>query len=676
MKNFKLIQYVLFSFAIILFQGCSDEHTINNGSTTGTGGTTGGTTTTPTSLSVSMTLKDGPATTDTDIASITAVNPGYISINVRDQNGNAAANRVVSISTTLAKVTPSTVLTDSSGNASAKMEFSTSLGADSLTVSSTIDTDTFSDSINYAVLAPPVQLGDNSGASFVSGQLEIAITTLSANGNTSIKAHLVDSTGNPFTSPVAINFSSVCADLSTPLATIDSTVVTSSGIATSSYQAQGCVGNDIITATADFGGATFTATGTLSVAAESAGSISFISASPQSITLLGGGGAGLQETSELKFQVLSASGSPLSGQSVTFSVNGTAGGMSFSPTTSTSNSNGEVITVVKSGSVPAVVNITATVDSTSISTQSTGLVISAGLPDYDSFTLSPDKHNPEAMDYNGVTVNVTAQLADVYNNPPPFGTSVFFTAEGGSIASSCNTDASGRCTVKWISGNPRPADFRATILAYTQGVESFVDNNGDGYLGNGEAISAQLPEVFRDDNENSTYDSGEFFADFDGNFSYDAADTKYNGNLCNDTTGRCSTQTTLNISRSFVIVFSESYALISATEGGTTYADSLGGGDGQNVLDISGGSKTVKYTFSDTNGQPLPVGTTIEVTTTVGRLLGTILYTQGDTSEPGNDFRYFTLEKNLSTNDSGRVEIKVTTPKGNQTVIYFEATQV
>lgn len=679
MKTSKLILYTIFSIAIAFMAGCSDDHTFtpdnaNGGGTTGGGG--GGTTTPPSSISISLTLKDGPNTTDNDVASISANSPGFITVRVTDQNGAAVENQIVSLSTGLANINPTTALTDVSGNAIATLEYLNSFGADQFLVTATLGTQDFTAARNYVVVAPSIQLGDNSGMAFVSGQLEINTPVLSAGGNTSIVAYLVDANENPFTTPIAVSFTSICAALVPPLATISPTVIAAGGIATASYQAGGCIGDDTITATAQFGGAQFTASGVITVASEQAGSVNFISATPENITLIGAGGAGLQETSEIKFQVVGASGQPLSGESVTFSVNGSAGGLTFSPATAITNINGEVTTVVQSGSIPLVVSITATVDSNGITTQSTGLVISAGLADDDSFTIGADKFNPEALRYNGEQVAITVHLADVFNNPPPVGTPVFFTTEGGSIGSNCDTDSTGRCTVQWISGNPRPGDFRATVLAYTQGVESFTDINGDGHLSNGETITADLPEVFRDNNENGSYDAGEFFVDFDNNGFYDIADGFYNGNLCNDTSGRCSAQTSLNISRDLVIVFSDSFANITASSGATTLADQ--NTNGLATLNVAGSTAgvDVDVTFSDTNGQPMPLGTTINVVSETSTLGGTTSFTQQTTSVAGTTQFTFTLkDSNLVTADTGRVTITVKTPKNNETVIYFTANE-
>src|SRR5690606_28291881 len=90
-----------------------------------------------------------------------------------------------------------------------------------------------------------------------------------------------------------------------------------------------------------------------------------------------------------------------------------------------------------------------------ISTQSDKLTITTGIPDYDSFSLSAEQLNPEAWNVDGVAVQVTARLADRFNNPVPDGTAVAFNIEGASIGSECTTTA-GACSVTWVSQDPRP----------------------------------------------------------------------------------------------------------------------------------------------------------------------------------------------------------------------------
>src|SRR5690606_5098541 len=105
----------------------------------------------------------------------------------------------------------------------------------------------------------------------------------------------------------------------------------------------------------------------------------------------------------------------------------------------------------------------ATVLDTNISTLSSELVISTGIPDQKSMSISVSNFRPSAWLTDNVPVSITVNLADANNNPAPAGTAVSFTTEGGVIDSKCTTglDAesnrpNGRCSVSWRSTEPRP----------------------------------------------------------------------------------------------------------------------------------------------------------------------------------------------------------------------------
>jgi hypothetical protein len=249
------------------------------------------------------------------------------------------------------------------------------------------------------------------------------------------------------------------------------------------------------------------------------GSIEFVSATPDFIVLQGTGGTGRSETSVVTFQVKGTDGSPMVGQSVDFALNTEIGGLSLASTTAKTNADGKVSTVVRAGTIPTSVRVTATVTGTSasgatisINTQSDMLTLSTGIPDQNSFSLSISKFNPEAWNFDGEEVDVIARLADHFNNPVPDGTTVYFTAEGGSIQPSCQTK-DGACSVKWISQKPRPSDHRVTILATAIGNESFVDKDSDGRYTNADG------EPYIDSNDNNIAD--EPFTDTNNNRIFD-----------------------------------------------------------------------------------------------------------------------------------------------------------
>ena len=293
------------------------------------------------------------------------------------------------------------------------------------------------------------------------GLIDVPVTAISAGATAGLSVSIWDvsnaSQANPAilftTETVEVTFTSGCSGLTVPTANIDSPVATIAGVAQSTYLAQGCEGNDIVTATANAGGTVLSATGTVSVASPDSGSIEFVSATPESISLKGVGGI---ESSTVVFRVRDTNGNVVANKSVNFTLNTEVGGIALSPLSAETDSNGLVQTVVNSGTVHASVRVRAELDEDStIFTQSNLLVISTGIPDQDSFSLSASVFNPEAWNIDGTEVTITARLADAFNNPAPDGTAVSFTTEGGVIEDSCVT-TKGVCTVLWTSQNVRP----------------------------------------------------------------------------------------------------------------------------------------------------------------------------------------------------------------------------
>jgi len=478
-----------------------------------------------------------------------------------------------------------------------------------------------------------VLIGNGLGALFQEGVLAIALTTLSSGGSTSITATVVNANGSPYTqAAVNVTFSSNCISLGK--ATVTSPVPLVNGVATTTYTAQGCSGNDVISATTSVptppGVGLLSATGIINVLPPVLGSLEFVSATPTNMGLKGSGGAGLPETSVVVFKVKDTGGNVVAGQSVSFALNTTVGGLSLSPVSAFSDSQGLVQTVVAAGTVATAVRVTATLTGTDppIRTQSNQLTITTGIPDQNSFSLSIETLNPEAFNLDGVTDAVTIHVGDHFNNPVPDGTAVAFTTEGGQIAGSCTTVA-GVCTLDWVSSNPRPADGRVTILATAIGEETFVDSNGNGLLDATGETFTDLAEAFRDDNENGTREATEEFLDFNASSLFDSADGKYNGLLCTQaarlTGAICDAPKSLHVRGSGVIVMSGSEAVIS-----------LPGVISPPACTTGAAFIAVPTTFilqvRDLRGQVMPAGTTITVTTTNGTLSGPTSFTVPNTT--------------------------------------------
>lgn len=367
----------------------------------------------------------------------------------------------------------------------------------------------------------PKAIGFGSGSSFTEGAIGVGInsSTLTAGGQTTLTVNIVSETSTLVTQDITVTFNSACvasgeAQLTTQLGESARSITAIGGEATIVYTAKGCVGPDLITATATLSGSTKSAQTTLTVEPGTVGSIKFVDATP---ILIGIAGTGGQETSTVRFQVLSNNSAqdPIKNVDVSFSLNTIVGGISLSSATAKTDRQGYATTTVKSGTIHTSVRVTASAETGNgpTTTQSDRLVISTGIPDQDSLSIGATLTHPVAWEIQGIESIVTARLGDAFNNPPPVGTTVAFTTEGGQIDDSCQTDASGGCSVTWRSQNPNilrnSSDYstnrllcvdnngfplpnpeyevcrreragRITLLATAIGNESYIDENGTG----------------------------------------------------------------------------------------------------------------------------------------------------------------------------------------------------
>lgn len=560
-----------------------------------------------------------------------------VRVEIRDTNGALYTQPVLvdftsgcsQLSTPLATLTSPVLVQDGIGLSTYQANGCT--GVDNVFVTATIDGATLS-ATGQVNVTPPTEWFMGSGRPFQSGVASVALGTLSASGTTQVSVRIQDRFGVALNKPASVIFTSTCANQTPPLAVLSSPVLSQSGVANSTYQATGCTGVDTLQVTATVDNQTLTATNRVTILPAQAGSIRFLSATPDFITLPGGNG---DSRSWLSFEVLDSTGRPLSGQLVDFALSTSIGGIKLEPAFATTDNSGLVQTSVLAGTAATSVRVTATVRNTNpaLSTQSSLLTMSTGIPDQDSFSLSLETRNPEAWSFDGVEVQLTARLADLFNHPAPDGTAVSFFTEGGSITSRCLTQ-DGACSVIWTSQNPRPTNGRVTILATAIGEESFPDINANGRF-DGDEISAfqginvanepyDLAEAFIDFNENSLHDGNETFLDFNSNGIRDFADGVYNGTRCAIPTHfSCSTSlTSTQIRRSSVLVMSGSHAVITANP---------------TTLNIAaGGIGTTQICVEDARGQPMPEGTTVSFTIDDLSLANEINYTWENTNQAGS----------------------------------------
>ncbi len=650
-----------------------------------------------------------------------------LGVSLVDQNNNPIENAIVNFSAERGTLNASSALTNANGLAEVKLTAQANqLGAAVASISTSLNNVTYSDNVAYEVVSADaldqstsVLLGyfANDG-SFVEGQLKSDLvdadnnTTISAGATLGLSAVLVDQDFNRITAPTTITFSSSCTNASK--ASIDTNVTTVNGQASTTYQDINCAGSqgneDTVVATVRVNSADLTATRLITLLPENIGSIEFISASPESIVLKGTGGQGKQETATVTFLVKGELGNPLNQQQVNFALNTDVGGLSLAASTGVTNSDGFVGAKVVSGSVPTVVRVSATVTNSgnvSITTQSDLLSVNTGLPDQNSFTLSLSTINPEARNITGTNVTVRAYLADSFNNPVPDGTVVNFTTEGGAIEPSCTTQQ-GNCSVTWTSQEPFADDHRVTILATAEGHEYFVDVNGNNVyddadggaqnasidgsdgkdtideivagFGRISALSSgyiDMPEAWRDDNENYLHDSGELFIDANNDGSRTVENGLFNGPQCQG--NNCSTAKFSTIRKSRVLITSSSsalYRLIDDASGDVLKSNYDNSATNAAISIPYGSSRSLSLEMSDTQFQILPKGTAISIVSSIGEMLGggtvEVANSVGSSNPaiPGTITLGFTVINNLAADDeaaTGGLEFRATTPSSRIT---------
>lgn len=660
--------------------------------------------------------KDGDSTNRVQVGET-----AQLGVELKTESGQAITDTVINFTAELGTLSAATALTDASGTAEVTITgLDDQLGAALATASTTINNQIITDSLAYEVVntdiaAENITLGHlNDSGEFQEGIKSTltnsnATSTISAGGTLGLEVVAYDTlAGAIYTkSSLTINFTSACSLASN--ATLDAAVTTINGVASATFEDLSCAtafGNeDTIVATASVNGTDITASHEVVIEAEGLGSIEFVSATPESIVLKGTGGQGKQESSTLTFIVKGELGNPLAQQTVNFKLNNTVGGLALTSATGITNAEGRVSAKVTSGTVPAAVRVTASVTNTdnnqTIQTQSDLLSVNTGLPDQNSITIALSTLNPEARNRIGEQVTISAYMADSFNNPVPDGTTVNFTTEGGSIESSCNT-VSGTCSVLWTSQEPFVDNHRITILATAIGHESFVDVNGNNYFDSDDGTVAtginnissgfdrvtglssgfvDMSEVWRDDNENREYDSGEQILGANDNNEFDEPDGKFNGpqcegNLCADESqGELKS---ITVRKAAVLITSSSNAKyrITDTNSNEVYRSSFDNtATGNSIVLASGANTTLRVELSDTADQVLPEGTIISISASSATYIGpdsiTIASTIG-TADPngygGLDFE-ISLFHEVDEPTAGELNIVVAAPSGIRTEV-------
>jgi hypothetical protein len=554
-----------------------------------------------------------------EVTSISGDSSAILFIEVTNEDSTTPLTQaLVTATTTIGSITPSTgtAITDANGIALLDIVPGQDVGAGEITVSVLNSNLTKA----FQIAAVDIEISISSS---------IADDELLAAGATALISIEISKDGELYTTPLTVEFSSGC--VSSGQASIDETVTSIGGFARSTYRPLTCVGGDIITATVITGGDTVSANTTINVSPANIGFLQFIDVTEPVIALKGTGGANRTEISEVTFKLVDSNGNDLASRTVNFELSTAVGGITLGTASAITNASGEVKTSVLSGSIATPVRVIASSEeevegnTVIVTAPSDILVVSTGIADQNSFSLSRSEFNAHGLNVDSTEVSVNVRLADHFNNPVPDGTAVTFITEGGVIEPSCTT-TNGACSVTWTSSNPRPftdsmyentiaqkcdgglpcplgilnndltidlpLGGRATVHAYAIGEETFSDLNGNGYFDSEDFFDDlfDIPEAFIDNNEdgtfggkdcsdgtdpcsrdNSTGDEFEEFVDFDGNGSWTTQNGLYNGLLCreeDETAGLCSRQL-VNVFQNQEIVMSGDAAFFRLV----TYAD-------------------------------------------------------------------------------------------------------
>lgn len=434
--------------------------------------------------------------------SVSAAVPATVTATLTDSRGQPVPGQVVTFNVVrgLGKTNVGTALTDSTGKAVALLSPATSASAGA---------DEVSAAVRYAGTDLSASQGFQVQATNATLESFTGPASLSAYGQDTLTITL---TGAAVNSPVKLSVSSSCA--AAGKATVSPTSISAtSNTVTLQYRDNGCGAvqpSDLLQVVID--GTSLARQLTLPIAAPAASSLAFISSVPEQIFLKG---SGFTESSVVTFEVRDAAGNTLPNKSVDLKLLTGAGGVTMqgglgvgSSYTAQSNSVGRVSVQVNSGTQPTPVRIQATLTGTTISTVSSNLAVSIGLPSQLNFSMSQKTRNIEGYNIDGTTNTYTIIAADRSGNPVPAGTVINFVTEGGQIESTKQIQAVNgisQATVNFVSAEPRPADGRVTVVAYALGEESFIDKNGNNIYDAGEDFQ-DLGNIFKDRNFDGVFD--------------------------------------------------------------------------------------------------------------------------------------------------------------------------
>ncbi|MBW2185558.1 MAG: hypothetical protein JRG71_03870 [Deltaproteobacteria bacterium] len=521
-------------------------------------------------------------------------------------------------------------------------------------------------------------------------------TQITVGGTSVVSATILDEDDQPVSDGTAVSFS-LDNDL---LGSVVQNTTTKDSVAKATFSA---ADDNAGTATISVTSGSVTETTVIEVVGAAAGSIEYdVTATPQVVALKGSGGV---ETATVRFLVQDSNGNPVIGsQTIKLELSGPNGGeyIGSEPgqqSLEVGTVEGAATTTIHSGTIPGTATITATVldDNglpTSLSTSSGVIAIGGGVPSAGHFSLSTSLKNLAGREFDGLTAQITARLADRYGNYNVLeGTAVSFYTESGAIDRATNLNASGEGLVEFRTQTPLPIDVNivddderiwcraekenmdtyetiftvntnmgnprdglCTIIAVVDGEEEFTDANADGQYNVGESFTDTYDDIHLDMDDDRTdipsseettdvphdTDFEDLIVDRDKNEAFDGLNDEWDSNK--------------RISKPInLLITGKPYIDIAAATIIT---------DGLPITTIAqGGSQTFSFSVHDINYNPLIGGSTISVSADAGTLTGTKSVDIVDTSVPGPKVYKVTLtdddEDSSASGENATLEVSV-----------------
>ncbi len=482
MKSGLLPNAVVVLLTAFLLSACGGGGS-SDGSVIGGGGTGGGGTDTEPDPTITLRLIRVVGGEEVTVDRIDPSNPAIVVATF----ANTEEDAIVQFTATLGQLDPASgSVLARDGEARITLEAGEVGGAGEVSASATLGgSNVDSNSIPYEVLefeeveedlrigictGGTSELDCGDGTTFVEGQISIDLTDsdltdgIPPQGSAPIGVVVADVSTTPPTptSGISVSFSSRCTNLDQ--ASIGASQSNANGVVNAIYQADGCEGDDNITASIP--STTATASGTIFVFSPGATDIIFESVQNtlgEPIDTIFVRESGGESTARVIFKVLDSFGDPKADVDVSFALTTTIGDLALENNERKSDENGQVVAFVNAGFFPTSVRVQASIDvdqnndgvaDGTKSTLSESLSVNTGIADQDSMSISASTLNVEGESIDGITTDITIRLADLANNPVRDGTTVQFRTEYGRITPSCNT-VDGTCSVTWNSQEPR-----------------------------------------------------------------------------------------------------------------------------------------------------------------------------------------------------------------------------